>query len=59
MKLNEKNENEEILDDEPKRLEGDGSQIRTYINNVLIKVLVSDVIKTGYKLENKKKEYLE
>jgi hypothetical protein len=29
-------------------MEGDGTIIRTYINNVLIKVLVSDAIDTGY-----------
>jgi hypothetical protein len=42
-----------------KENEGYGSYKRTYVNNVVIKVLVSDVINTGFKYESKKKEYLE
>lgn len=58
VKSNDKSEEEELLDEAPK-MERDGTIIRTYINNVLIKVLVSDAIDTGYKVENKKKEYFE
>ena len=42
-----------------KENEGYGTCKRTYVNNVFIKVLVSDVINTGFKFESKKKEYLE
>lgn len=42
-----------------KENEGYGAFKRTYVNNVVIKVLVSDVINTGFKYESKKKEYLE
>jgi len=42
-----------------KENEGYGAIKRTYVNNVVIKVLVSDVINTGFKYESKKKEYLE
>ena len=33
--------------------------MRTYVNNVVVKVLVSDAIDTGFKYESKKKEFLE
>lgn len=47
VKSNDKSEEEELLDEAPK-MERDGTIIRTYINNVLIKVLVSDAIDTGF-----------
>ena len=47
------------MDDDTLIEEVNDSFQRTYINNVLVKVLVSDVINTGYKSDSKKKEYLE
>ena len=47
------------MDDDTLIEEVNDSSQRTYINNVLVKVLVSDVINTGYKSDSKKKEYLE